>query len=203
MEPLIARLRIGLTGGIGTGKSTVAAMLVRHGAALVDTDAIAHLLSGPGGAAMPALMAAFGASVVAHDGSLHRSAMRQLAFSDQSVRRRLESILHPLIAAEAQRQSGGAAQRVIVFDVPLLAASPAWRARVDRILVIDCSEATQIERVAARPGWTRETVQQALSAQSTRAQRRATADALIVNDSIDLPSLQFEVDVLWRLWNND
>ena len=203
MEPLSARLRIGLTGGIGSGKSTVAAMLVRHGAALVDTDAIARRLSGPGGAAMPALTAAFGAMALADDGSLDRNAMRQMAFSDESVRRRLESILHPLIGAEARHEADGAGERVIVFDVPLLAASSAWRARVDRILVIDCGEATQIERVAARPGWARESARQALAAQSTRAQRRAIADALIVNDAIGLPSLQLEVDALWRLWNND
>jgi dephospho-CoA kinase len=202
VEPLSARLRIGLTGGIGSGKSTVASMLVRQGAVLVDTDAIARRLTLAGGAAMPALIAAFGAGIAAPDGALDRDAMRRLAFADSAARRRLEALLHPLISDEALREAEAASARAIVFDVPLLAASSAWRARVQRILVIDCSEATQVERVAARPGWSREAAAQAIAAQSSRAERRAIADAVIVNDGIDLAALEREVGAVWSLWNN-
>lgn len=202
MEPLSARWRIGLTGGIGSGKSTVAAQLVRLGATLVDTDAIARRITAAGGAAMPALLAEFGPGIATADGALDREAMRTRAFSDATARRRLEAVLHPLIGDQAQREGDAATTKCVVFDVPLLAESSAWRTRVDRILVIDCGEATQIERVAARPGWTHQTAAAAIAAQSPRAARRAIADAVIVNDGISLESLQAEVDALWRLWNN-
>jgi len=195
-------MHIGLTGGIGSGKSTVAAMLVHHGAALVDTDAIARRLTGPGGGAMPALVAAFGPAVATPDGALDRPRMRELAFTDAASRKRLESVLHPMIGAEALRDAAAAKGATVVFDVPLLAESSAWRQRVQRVLVVDCSEATQVERVRARPGWTAESTQQAIAAQSPRAARRAIADAVIVNDDIDLAALKAEVDALWSLWNN-
>jgi dephospho-CoA kinase len=195
-------VHIGLTGGIGSGKSTVAAMLVQHGAALVDTDAIAHRLTGPGGGAMPALVAAFGPAVATPDGALDRARMRLLAFTDAASRQRLEAVLHPMISAEAVREAAAADGATVVFDVPLLAESSAWRQRVQRVLVVDCSEATQVERVRARPGWTAESAQHAIAAQSPRAARRAIADAVIVNDGIDLAALKAEVDALWGLWNN-
>jgi dephospho-CoA kinase len=195
-------MRIGLTGGIGSGKSTVAARLVHHGAALVDTDAIARRLTGPGGGAMPALVAAFGPEMAASDGALDRHRMRQLAFTDHASRKRLEAVLHPMIGAEALREAAAAEAAVVVFDVPLLAESSAWRQRVQRVLVVDCSEATQVDRVRARPGWTAESAHQAIVAQSPRAARRAMADAVIVNDGIDLATLTAEVDALWGLWNN-
>lgn len=195
-------MHIGLTGGIGSGKSTVAAMLVQHGAALVDTDAIARRLTGPGGGAMPALVAAFGPSVATPDGALDRARMRQLAFTDAASRKRLEAVLHPMIGAEALREAAAADGEAVVFDVPLLAESSAWRQRVQRVLIVDCSEATQVERVSARPGWTAESARQAIAAQSPRAARRAIADAVIVNDGIDLAALKAEVDALWSLWNN-
>jgi dephospho-CoA kinase len=202
VEPLSAQRHIGLTGGIGSGKSTVASMLVRRGAALVDTDAIARRLTLAGGAAMPALIAAFGAGIAAPDGALDRDAMRRLAFADSAVRHRLEALLHPMIGDEALREADATSARAIVFDVPLLTASSIWRGRVQRILVIDCSEATQVERVAARPGWTRGAAAQAIAAQSSRAERRAIADAVIVNDGIDLAALEHKVGAVWRLWNN-
>ncbi len=197
-------MHIGLTGGIGSGKSTVAAMLVHRGAALVDTDAIAHRLTGPGGGAMPALVAAFGPAVATPDGALDRGRMRQLAFTDAASRKRLEAVLHPMIGAEAMRAAAAAAAdaAAVVFDVPLLTESSAWRQRVQRVLVVDCSEATQVERVRARPGWTVDSARQAIAAQSPRAARRAMADAVIVNDDIDLAALEAEVDALWGLWNN-
>jgi dephospho-CoA kinase len=200
MEP--GPLKIGLTGGIGSGKTTVAAMLVPLGAVLIDTDAIARRLTAAGGAALPALEREFGNNVLAANGSLDRAAMRSRAFTDATVRRRLEAVLHPMISAEAQRQADASSGAVLVFDVPLLTESKHWRARVHRVLVVDCSTGTQIERVAARPGWTREAAAAAIAAQSTREARRAIADAVIFNDGITLPELQAHTEALWRLWNN-
>ncbi len=197
-----APLRIGLTGGIGSGKSTVAAMLVRLGATLVDTDAIARALTAAGGAALPALQREFGDAVFNADGSLDRAAMRSRAFADAAVRHRLEAVLHPLIGAEAQRQANTASSTALVFDVPLLTESKHWRARVQRVLVIDCSTDTQLERISARAGWTREAAAQAIAAQATREARRAIADAVIFNDGISLAELQAHTQALWRLWNN-
>jgi dephospho-CoA kinase len=195
-------LKIGLTGGIGSGKSTVAAMLASLGAALIDTDAIARALTAAGGAALPALRREFGDAIFNADGSLDRAAMRSRAFADATVRQRLEAVLHPLIGAEAQRQADAANSAALVFDVPLLAESKHWRARVHRVLVVDCSIDTQIERVMARPGWTREAAANATAAQASREARRAIADAVIFNDGITLYELQAHTVALWRLWNN-
>jgi dephospho-CoA kinase len=193
-------LRIGLTGGIGSGKSTVAAAFVRRGAALVDTDAIARALTQAGGAAMPAIRADFGAAVIAADGALDRAAMRALVFADAAARRRLEAILHPLIGEQARREADAAPNDAIVFDVPLLAESSAWRMRVHRVLVVDCTVATQIERVCARPGWTRELAAQVVATQATRASRRAVADAVIHNDGLALDALDAAVNTLLQAW---
>ena len=195
-------MRIGLTGGIGSGKSTVAAMLVTRGACLVDTDAIARALTGPGGAAMPAIEAEFGAAVMRADGALDRDAMRRLAFADERARRRLEALLHPMIGEQALREANAAGDRPVVFDVPLMTASSAWRQRADRVLVVDCSEATQVARVVRRPGWTEDTARQAIAAQLSRPARRAIADAVIDNDGDDAARLQRQVEALWSLWNN-
>jgi len=195
-------LAIGLTGGIGSGKSTVAAMLVAMGASLIDTDAIARRLASPGGAALPALRMAFGGSIIGPDGGLDRVAMRGLAFADGDVRRRLEAVLHPLIDAEAVAQAAASVAPVCVFDVPLLTESQRWRSRVDRVLVVDCTAETQIARVTARAGWTRQAALDAMAAQTTREARRAIADAVVFNDGIPLKSLQAHTEALWRLWNN-
>ncbi len=198
----IGPLKIGLTGGIGSGKSTVAAMLVPLGAALIDTDAISRALTAAGGAALPALRREFGDAIFNADGSLDRAAMRTRAFADATVRHRLEAVLHPLIGAEAQRQADAANSAALVFDVPLLAESTHWRSRVHRVLVVDCRIETQIERVMTRPGWTREAAAHAITAQATREARRAIADAAIFNDGITRPELQAHTEALWRLWNN-
>lgn len=194
---------IGLTGGIGSGKSTVAGELVTCGAVLVDTDAIAHALTAAAGAAMPAIAAAFGAGVVASDGALDRARMRALAFDQPEARGLLEAILHPLIGAEAQRQAAAAGDRPVVYDVPLLAASSAWRARVDRILVVDCSEDTQVQRVMQRSGWSEAQVRKVIAQQSSRALRRSIADAVIHNDRIALAAVRAQVQALWRAWVHD
>lgn len=196
-------LKIGLTGGIGSGKSTVARMLVELGAVLVDTDAIARELTAPGGAAIPALREAFGPQAVGADGALDRDWMRERVFKDPEAKGRLEAILHPMIGETAQQRALEAAPATVVFDVPLLVESGRWRARVDRVLVVDCREQTQIERVMARNGWTAETVRRIIAQQATRAQRRAVADAVIDNDGLDLPALRAEVGRLWRRWHED
>jgi dephospho-CoA kinase len=198
----VRALRVGLTGGIGSGKSTAAQVLAAGGACLIDSDAIARALTQAGGAAMPALAAAFGAEAVAPDGALAREHMRRLAFADAGAKARLEAILHPLIGAEAQRQAAAAAGRPLVFDVPLLAESRHWRARVDRVLVIDCTEATQVARVAARPGWSEEAALRVVSQQAPRARRRAVADAVIFNDGLALPDFESEVRAVWALWSD-
>jgi dephospho-CoA kinase len=188
--------RIGLTGGIGSGKSTVASMLVDDGATLIDTDAIARAITQPGGAAMPAVTAAFGPSVVAADGSLDRARMRELVFADAAAKKRLEAILHPAIGAECEAQAAAAGPGLIVFDVPLLVESKRWRALVDRVLVVDATEETQLRRVVARSGWTPEAVRAVLAQQASRAERRAAADAVIFNEALTIEELRREVRAL-------
>ena len=176
---------LGLTGGIGSGKSTVAGLLAARGAAVIDADAISRATTAPGGAALPAIALEFGPHLIGADGALDRAAMRQQVFDDESARRRLEAIIHPLVAAETDRQARqaqAAGSPMLVFDVPLLVESgPRWRARVDRVLVVDCDPATQIERVMARNGLPREQVEPILAAQATRAQRLAAADCVLFN----------------------
>jgi dephospho-CoA kinase len=192
--------RVGLTGGIGSGKSTAAGFLQARGALIVDTDAIARALTQAGGAAMPELAAEFGPEAVSADGALAREHMRQLAFADAGVKARLEAILHPLIGREALCQAAAAGSRPVFFDVPLLAESRHWRARVDRVLVVDCDEATQVARVARRPGWSSEAARRVVEQQATRAMRRAIADAVICNDGLTLEQFDAEVGGLWALW---
>lgn len=205
--------RVGLTGGIGAGKSTVAALWVAHGATLIDTDAISRALTAAGGAAIPALRQAFGDRVIDAGGALDRAAMRALAFTDDSAtdstggsdghnaRSRLESILHPLIGAECARQAQQASGPFVVFDVPLLVESGRWRTQVERVLVVDAEPATQIERVMARSGWSRQAVEQVMARQASRAARRAAADAVIYNEGKPREALAHEVEQLWRRWS--
>ncbi|MBC7955954.1 MAG: dephospho-CoA kinase [Cytophagales bacterium] len=193
-------LRIGLTGGIGSGKSTVASLLVKHGAALIDTDAIARSQSLPGAAAIEAIRAEFGDTDIDAAGGLDRARMRELVFADVSAKERLEAILHPMIGVEVNRQALAAAGRTLVFDVPLLVESSHWRTRVDRVLVVDCSEATQLERVMQRSGWARETVQAVIAQQASREARRTAADAVICNEGLSLDQLAQEVGILWERW---
>ena len=195
-----ARLRIGLTGGIGSGKSTVAGLLAQQGAAVIDTDAIARDLSLPGGAAIESIRQAFGSEFIDAAGALDRARMRALAFSDPRSKRRLEAILHPLIGVETEARAEAATAPVRVFDVPLLAESPHWRAKVDKVLVIDCREQTQVERVVARSGWTADSAQTVIGQQAARAFRRSCADAVIFNDGLSLDELGQCVKALARRW---
>ncbi len=175
-------------------------MLVACGAVLVDTDAIAHVLTAEGGAALPVLAGEFGPDIIAADGSMDRGRMRALAFGDPGARRRLEAILHPMIGAEATRQASLAGSKPVVFDVPLLAASSQWRQRVARVLVVDCLETTQVQRVMQRSGWSEEQVRRVIEQQSTRSARRAIADAVIFNDGLSQAALQVEVRSFWGVW---
>lgn len=179
-------LEIGLTGGIGSGKTRVADMFAARGAALIDTDLLAHEITAPGGAAIAPLVDAFGPQCLRSDGAMDRDAMRALVFSDPLAKAKLEAITHPLIRqltearAAALRESG--AYPYLIYVVPLLVESGTWRTRVGRVLVVDCREETQISRVMARNGFTREQVQAIMRKQASRAQRLAVADDVIDND---------------------
>lgn len=187
---------VGLTGGIGSGKTAAAAMFGESGAAVVDTDLIAHELTGVGGAAMPAIHAEFGEAAIAADGSLNRAAMRQQVFADASARARLEAILHPLIRAESLRRCAAATEAYAVLVVPLLVeAGDAYREILSRIVAVDCPEETQIARVMARSALSREEVLQIMAAQSTRVARLAAADDVLDNGG-DLAALRRQVEKL-------
>ena len=194
-------LRIGLTGGIGSGKSTVAGLLASHGAAIIDTDAIARRLTLPGGAAIEAIREAFGEALIDASGAMDRERMRSLAFADPQAKKRLEAILHPLIGIETARAADASDAAVKVFDVPLLVESGRWRAIVDRVLVVDCRIETQVERVMRRAGWAEDAVRRVIDQQARRAQRLACADAVIVNDGLSLEQLAEEVAQLWKHWS--
>ena len=193
-------LRIGLTGGIGSGKSTVSQMLQARGAAVMDADVIARSVTAPQGAAMAAIAHTFGPAFVTADGALDREHMRTHVFSHPHAKQALEAIIHPLVAQETQRQAQvaiGNGHHTLVFDVPLLVESGArWRTQMDRILVVDCLEETQIQRVMARSGLSREAVQAIIAAQAPRAQKLTAADWVIFNDGITLQVLRESVEKL-------
>lgn len=198
MQPL-RPLHLGLTGGIGSGKSTVASLLQSLGAAVMDADAIARSVTAPGGAAMPEIARQFGEAFVQADGALDRARMRALVFADLSAKQRLERIVHPCVGEETRRQTQAALEQghgLLVYDVPLLVESKRWRQQVQRVLVIDCEPATQIQRVGARSGLAAEEVSRIIGAQSPRSVRLAAADWVIYNEGLDLPALRAEVMAL-------
>jgi len=197
-------LKIGLTGGIGSGKSTVSQMLVAQGAHLVDLDAISRSLTAPGGAAIEPIRAHFGPQLIDAHGAMDRAQMRQLAFTHPAALTQLEGILHPLIGQQSEQLAAQAQPgQPIVYDVPLLAESgDRWRQKVDKILVVDASTDTQIARVMARSGWPREAVEKVIAQQASRDVRRALAHHVILNEGLSLDELRAEVNKLWRLWNN-
>ena len=193
---MAAVIRLGLTGGIGSGKSTVAQMLAELGAAIIDADAIARSVTLPGGRAIGPIATEFGSAFITPQGALDRDRMRELAFVDAGAKRRLEAIIHPLVGQETQRQADSAVHsghHCIVFDIPLLVESQRWRQNLDRVLVLDCSAATQIERVMARSSLSRVAVEQIIAAQAPRLLRLAAADMVIANDGLPLPLLHAQV----------
>ncbi len=190
-------LIIGLTGGIGSGKTAAADLLGALGAAIVDTDAIAHELTAPAGSAMAPIRAAFGDGVVAANGALDRVAMRRRVFADPAEKARLEAILHPLIRAESTRRCAAARAPYVVLVVPLLVESGSYRDGVRRVLVVDCPEDVQVRRVMARSGLSEAEARAIMAAQASRQQRLAVADDVIVNDG-DFTALRDEVARLHR-----
>lgn len=188
---------IGLTGGIGSGKSTAAELLARAGAGVIDTDAIAHALTAPGGAAMRSLIGEFGPAIATKNGALDRAVMREMAFADPTVRRRLEAILHPMIHAEVDRQIAALAPTFpyLVLVVPLLIETGTYRERIDRLAVVDCPEALQIARVRARSQLPEATIRAILAAQASREARLAAADDIIDN-STTLSALTAQLEAL-------
>ena len=173
---------VGLTGGIGSGKTLVADLFAEHGATVIDTDQIAHQLTAPGGQAIPAIREAFGDAFLTAEGALDCAKMRERVFSDSDARRQLEAILHPLISQETASAAQLATGSYVVFVVPLLVESGRWVERVDRVLVVDCPEAVQVERVIRRNQFSATQVEAIMATQATRAQRLAAADDVIVND---------------------
>lgn len=186
-------VRIGLTGGIGSGKSTVLAMLQELGAAAIDADAISRATTAAGGAAIPIIAQAFGPEFITPEGALDRARMRERAYAHPESRRELELIIHPLVGEEIARQvdaalHGGA--RCIVFDIPLLVESGRWRRQLDRVLVVDCAPGTQVARVVARSGLAPDDVRAIIAAQAPRALRLAAADLVICNEGLTLAELR-------------
>lgn len=193
--------KIGLTGGIGSGKSRVAEFFASWGAAIIDTDVIAHELTAPGGAAIEPIRHEFGADVIAPTGALDREAMRDLVFESPQARSQLEAIVHPLIGSVTKRRAESAAGCYLVFVVPLLVESGRWRSQVDRICVVDCDTATQVARVKARSGLTAEAIGRIMSAQASREARLAVADDVVLNDELttvqELERRAWQLHVSW------
>ncbi len=189
--------RIGLTGGIGSGKSTEAAMLAARGAAVIDADAISRSVTAPGGRAIAPIAQAFGHEMIDADGAMDRQAMREQIFKNTDAKAKLEAIIHPLVSlitaeqAQAALQNG---QRCLVFDVPLLVESgERWRKQVVRVVVVDCDAATQRQRVVARSGLAVEEIDRIIALQASRAQRLACADVVIFNQGLSLAELEGQV----------
>lgn len=185
-------LRIGLTGGIGSGKSTVLALLAQRGAAIADADAISRNVTAAGGGAIEAIATQFGPDFIAADGSLDRTRMREHVYAQPEARRQLEAIIHPLVSqglrgADEQARADG--RPCLIHDIPLLVESGRWRRELDRVLVVDCEQETQVTRVMARSGLAREQVLAIIAAQAPRALRLAAADVVIFNDGSSLSQL--------------
>ena len=191
------KLVIGLTGGIGSGKSTVANILQQHGAAVIDTDAIAHTLSAPGGTAIAAIRQTFGDEYIDATGAMDRQHMRQRVFSDEPARKRLEQILHSLIRQEVEKQLAQAQGDYILLMVPLLVETGAYRELIARTLVVDTPEALQLSRTMERSDLGAAEVQAIMDKQVDRATRLAAADDVVVNDT-DLATLQQRMASLHR-----
>jgi len=190
---------VGLTGGIGSGKSAAADEFARLGAAVVDTDRIAHELTRAGGAAIAGVRALFGDSAIAADGAMDRKTVRERVFSDPASKQRLEALLHPMIRAESERQIAAATEPYVVHVVPLLVESADYRKRVQRVLVVDCPEALQVSRVQSRSGLTPAQVEAIVRSQVSREKRLAAADDVIDNSGT-IAALQKQVRELHQTY---
>lgn len=195
-DPIIRK--IGLTGGIGSGKSTVAKILnTRRGFALIDADAISRALTAPQGAAIEDIKSQFGPHFITADQSLDRQKMRDLVFNDPSARKRLESIIHPKVLEQIERQlehASAQGNQTVLIDIPLLAESyPRWKHRLDAVLVVDCLTQTQVQRVSQRSGLDPQSVLKIIATQSSREARNALANWIIFNEGLSLQELESEV----------
>ncbi|MBC3930983.1 dephospho-CoA kinase [Undibacterium curvum] len=188
----LEKFSLGLTGGIGSGKTTIANAFQALGASLIDTDLIAHALTRKDGLAMPQIREEFGDQAISDDGSMDRARMRALVFNDSAAKLRLEAILHPLIRSQTEQAAASATGDYLIFVVPLLIESGNWKQRVDRILVVDCAEEVQIARVMQRNQLSREQVSAIMRNQASRQERLAAADDVIVNEE-ELHLLQAKI----------
>ena len=205
-------MRLGITGGIGSGKSTVCGLLAQKGLPVIDADAISRACTAPGGAALPAIAQAFGDAVFAAPGLLNRDAMRALVFDQPKARAQLQALLHPMIAAEIERQAAQASASsppCIAFDIPLLVESQRWRPLLDKVLVVDCQAQTQIDRVMQRSGLTAQSVQKIMAAQSSREARLQCADYVLFNESVTIDQISQQLSAIFpfleissRHWKN-
>lgn len=194
---VLSPVRIGLTGGIGSGKSTVLGMLQALGAAAIDADAISRATTAAGGAAIAPIAQRFGPEFITAEGALDRARMREEAYARPGSRKELEQIIHPLVGTEIARQVDQATRagaRCIVFDIPLLVESGRWRGQLDRVLVVDCEPHTQVDRVVARSALQPDEVRAIIAAQAPRSLRLAAADLVICNEGLTLEALRNEVE---------
>ncbi len=196
-------MRWGVTGGMGSGKSTVAGMLQSLGAGVIDADALSRGVTAVGGAALAQVRQRFGADAIGANGAMDRAFVRQLILRDATAKAALEAIVHPWVRSQMESAQRRFAGPMLVFDVPLLIESSAWRSRLDGVLVVDCSQTLQLSRVAARSGLAPHEAQQLINAQATREQRRAAADVVIFNEGLGLEQLRSEVLRFWQWATHD
>ena len=193
------RFIVGLTGGIGSGKSAATQHFAFLGAAVIDTDEIAHELTAPGGQAIEAIRKVFGDEVITDENALDRAAMRECAFTDPNARRQLEDILHPIIRATAMQRCAAAEAAYVVLAVPLLLESKYWLEQCDRVCVVDCPEELQISRTKARSGLEETQIRAIMAAQTSRNVRLSAADDIIDNSGT-LQQLRSQVERLHEVY---
>jgi dephospho-CoA kinase len=190
--------RVGVTGGIGSGKSTAAALMRQLGADVIDADALARKCTETGGSAIASVAERFGADMITADGAMDRQRMRELVFREPAAKLALEAIVHPLVGLAIQEATASSQSPCVVFDIPLLVESSRWRPQLDRVLVVDCTEATQVRRVQARNGWAADMIERIMGQQASRSRRLQAADIVLFNDSDNLEALKAQIALLVR-----
>ena len=193
-----AMWRVGITGGIGSGKSTAAGLMRQMGADVIDADALARQCTEAGGRAIPSIRERFGAEMVTAEGAMDRQRMRELVFREPAAKQALEAIVHPMVGLAIQEAMANSHSPCLVYDIPLLVESPRWRPQLDRVVVVDCNESTQVRRVQARKGLAPDMIERIISQQASRSLRLQAADAVLYNDSDDLEALKADVAKLVR-----